>query len=245
MRNIKMIIRYDGSKFKGWQRLDEKKRTVQATLEKILSDILKEEIQVVGCGRTDAGVHALEYVLNFHLKSTIQVKELITQIEKRRPVDIQLLSVKECGERFHARYNIKQKTYLYKIDNGKQCDLFSRHYQMHVPKTLDLEKMRKVAKFLEGEHDFQSFTTLKAKNKSTVRTVDQIEIEKEGNDLLIHVSGQGFLWNMVRILVGTLLEVGKGNLSLKGVEEIMEKKVRAEAPGKVEAKALYLEKVEY
>lgn len=245
MRNIKLIIGYNGRKFKGWQRLGDGKRTIQGTLEKILSDILGEDIQVIGCGRTDAGVHALSYVLNFHTESKMKVGEIEEQFTKKAPLDIIIFSAKECSERFHARYNIKQKTYLYKIDNGKQCDLFTRENKLHIPEDLDLEKMKAAAEILIGEHDFQSFTTLKAKNKSTVRTIHKIDIIKNKSDVEIRISAEGFLWNMVRIIVGTLIEVGKGELESYEVQEILDRKVRAEAPGKVDAKALYLENVEY
>ena len=178
MRNIKFKIGYDGSKFKGWQRLGDQSRTVQGVIEKTLSDILGEEIQVTGCGRTDAGVHAIEYVLNFHAKSVMEVEEIASRFSRNIPSDVQIYEAKECGERFHSRYNCRKKTYLYKIDNQIQMDLFSRRYKKHVPDVLDIEKMKEVAAYLEGEHDFQSFTTLKAKNKSTVRTIYKIEIRK-------------------------------------------------------------------
>jgi tRNA pseudouridine38-40 synthase len=245
MRNIKCIIRYDGTKFKGWQRLGQDNRTVQGTIEKILSTVLKEEIQVVGCGRTDAGVHAIFYVLNFHTESEIPTDEITYQFIKQCPLDIQLLEAKDCSERFHARYNVKNKTYLYKIDNQKYCDLFTRRYKLHIPESLDISNMREAARLLEGEHDFQSFTTLKANKKSTIRTIRSIEIEQNQTDINIRITGDGFLWNMVRILVGTLLEVGKNHLTLTEVESILEKKNRAEAPGTVLPGALYLENVNY
>lgn len=245
MRNIKFIISYDGTKFKGWQRLGEDKRTVQGTIEKVLSTILKEEIQVIGCGRTDAGVHAISYVLNFHTISDMLLEKMIEHFTKQIPQDIQLVEAKDCAERFHSRYNIKQKTYLYKIDNQKQFNLFTRYYKLHVPEVLDINKMKEAATLLEGEHDFQSFTTLKANKKSTVRTIKKIEVEQNNEDLYIRITGAGFLWNMVRIIVGTLLEVGKNQLTIEEVEAILKKEDRAEAPGKVESGALYLESVEY
>ena len=245
MRKIKLKIGYDGTKFKGWQKLGDQSRTVQGVIEHILTDILGEEIRVTGCGRTDAGVHAIEYILNFHLESEMSVEEIAIKFSKRAPSDIQIYEAKECGERFHSRYNVKQKTYLYRIDNQEQRDLFSRHYKKYIPNILDIEKMKEAAAWLEGEHDFQSFTTLKAKNKSTVRTIYKIDINKENSNLDIRISAEGFLWNMVRIIVGTLLEVGSGQLNANQVKDILDKKERANAPGKADANALYLESVEY
>jgi tRNA pseudouridine38-40 synthase len=245
MRNIKFVISYDGIKFKGWQKLGEDKRTLQGTLEKILSTVLKEEIQVIGCGRTDAGVHAISYVLNFHTESTMPIEEVVDQFTKQCPQDIQLIESKDCGERFHARYNVKQKTYLYKIDNKELCNLFTRHYKMHVPESLDLKKMKEVANLFEGEHDFQSFTTLKTKTKSTVRTIKKIDMEENEGNLNIRITGEGFLWNMVRIIVATLLAVGKNQLTIEEVKVILQNHDKVETPGKVDARALYLESVEY
>lgn len=245
MRNIKMIIQYDGTRYKGWQKQNENINTVQGRLEDILNKIVKEEVTLVGCGRTDAGVHALNYTANFHTNSNMSIEEMFKQINKHLPEDIALLSLKDASERFHARYNILSKTYMYRINNYFVKNIFDRRYVHNIDENLDLEKMRQCSKVLVGTHDFQSFTTLKSKTKSTVRTINYINIEENGNIIEIDVNGNGFLWNMVRIILGTLIEAGKGKLSATDIENILNVKKRAEAGSMVPAKALFLKDVEY
>lgn len=245
MRNIKMIIQYDGTRYKGWQKQTESINTVQGKLENILSNMVGEDIQLVGCGRTDTGVHALNYTANFHTNSNMNVEDMESYLIKNLPDDIALLSIKNASERFHARYNIISKTYLYKINNSTTKNVFERKYIHNISEALDLEKMKQCASILVGTHDFQSFTTLKSKTKSTVRTINYINIEENNNILEISVNGNGFLWNMVRIILGTLIEAGKGNLNANDVENILNAKKRAEAGPMVPAKALFLKDVEY
>ncbi len=245
MRNIKMIIQYDGTRYKGWQKQTENINTVQGKLENILSSMVGEDIQLVGCGRTDAGVHALNYTANFHTDSNKSIEEMKQFLIESLPDDISLLSVKNASERFHARYNIMSKTYLYRINNSEVKNVFDRKYIHNINEKLDLDKMRKCSSCLIGTHDFQSFTTLKSKTKSTVRTINYINIEEKDNIIEIEVNGNGFLWNMVRIILGTLIEAGKGKLSKNDVESILNAKKRAEAGPMVPAKALFLKDVEY
>ncbi len=245
VRNIKITVGFDGSKYKGWQRLREEPKTIQGTIEQVLSTILKEEIQVVGCGRTDAGVHAIQYVLNFFTKSSMDLTDLKFHFEKQISKDIQLYDMQLCDDRFHSRYQCLSKTYVYKIDNREHVNLFTRAYYEYIQEPLDLNNMKTVSSVLVGEHDFQSFTTLKTKNKSTVRTIKDICIEEQNGEILIHITADGFLWNMVRIIVGTLIEAGKGRIDDEDVKYILDQRKRQEAPGKVSAKALYLEHVEY
>lgn len=239
-----MLLQYDGTRYKGWQKQTEGVNTVQGKLENIINKMVAEEVQLVGCGRTDAGVHALNYTANFHTNSNMDIEDMFKYINDSLPEDIALLSLKNASERFHARYNILSKTYSYRINDSNIKNVFDK-YVHNVKEELDLEKMKKCAEILTGIHDFQSFTTLKSKTKSTVRTINYIHIEKTGNIIESDVNGNGFLWNMVRIILGTLIEAGKGNLNAVDVEQILNAKKRAEAGPMVPAKALFLKDVEY
>lgn len=240
-----MIIQYDGTRYKGWQKQNENVNTVQGRLENILSSMTGEEVTLIGCGRTDSGVHALNYTANFHTNSKINVEYMTKYINDNLPEDIALLSLKNASERFHARYNILSKTYLFRINNSQVKNVFDRKYVHRVNEKLDLDKMRQCAQPLVGTHDFQSFTTLKSKTKSTVRTINYINIEEKGNIIEVEVNGNGFLWNMVRIIIGTLIEAGTGKLDVTDIESIMAAKKRAEAGPIVPPKALFLKEVEY
>lgn len=245
MRNIKMIIEFDGTRYKGWQKQGKDFYTIQGKLENILSQMTGEEIQLIGCGRTDSGVHALNYTANFHTSSKLKVKEMFNYLYKNLPDDIAIKSIKDASERFHARYNILSKTYLYKINNGETKNVFERKYTLNIEEKLNLHRMKECAEVLLGTHDFQSFTTLKSKTKSTVRTINYINISEKENLLFIEINGNGFLWNMVRIIVGTLIEAGKENLNKNDIEVILNAKKRSEAGPMAPAKALFLKDVEY
>jgi len=245
MRNIKMIIQYDSTRYKGWQKQNENVNTVQGRLENILSNMTGEEVTLVGCGRTDAGVHALNYTANFHTNSKMNVDDMSKYINDNLPEDIALLSLKNASERFHARYNILSKTYLFRISNSQTKNVFDRKYVHRVNERLNLNKMRQCSQSLVGTHDFQSFTTLKSKTKSTVRTINYINIEEKDNIIEVEVNGNGFLWNMVRIIIGTLIEAGTGKLDITDIENILAAKKRAEAGPMVPPKALFLKDVEY
>lgn len=240
-----MIIQYDGTRYKGWQKQNENVNTVQGRLENILSSMTGEEVTLIGCGRTDSGVHALNYTANFHTNSKINVEYMTKYINDNLPEDIALLSLKNASERFHARYNILSKTYLFRINNSQVKNVFDRKYVHRVNENLDLDKMRQCSQPLVGTHDFQSFTTLKSKTKSTVRTVNYINIEEKSNIIEVEINGNGFLWNMVRIIIGTLIEAGTGKLDVTDIESIMAAKKRAEAGPMVPPKALFLKEVEY
>lgn len=240
-----MIIQYDGTRYKGWQKQTKNVNTVQGKLEDILGRMTGEDVQLVGCGRTDAGVHALNYTANFHTNSNMSIDEMQNYLNDSLPDDIALLSIKNASERFHARYNILSKTYMYRINNGPSKNVFQRKYMHNIDEKLDIEKMRLCSRVLIGTHDFQSFTTLKSKTKSTVRTINYINIEEKDGTIEIEVNSNGFLWNMVRIILGTLIEAGKGKLSADDVESIINAKKRAEAGPMAPPKALFLKDVEY
>lgn len=248
MRNLKMTIQYDGTRYKGWQKQNQKDSnvsTIQGKIENVLSKMTGENIQVIGCGRTDTGVHAENYIANFHTNSDLSIEAMLDYLSEFLPEDIVVKSMKDTGERFHARYNVKSKTYVYKINNNKFRDVFNRKYVYHIEEKLDLNEMRKSAEFLIGTHDFQSFTSLKPNTKPTLRTINYIDITENSGIIEIEVNGNGFLLNMVRIIVGTLLEVGKGNLKPIDVERILEEKKRSEAGPIAQAKGLCLKSVEY
>jgi len=245
MRNIKMIIEYDGSRYKGWQKQTAEIKTLQGRLEITLCSMTKEEVQLIGCGRTDAGVHALNYTANFHTDCSMNVDDMMEYLNDNLPDDIAIKSIKDASERFHARYNILSKTYLYRINNSSYKNVFERHYVYNIVEKLNLEVMRDCAQVLSGTHDFQSFTTLKSKTKSTVRTINYINIIEKNNLIEIEINGNGFLWNMVRIILGTLIEAGKGKTKPEDIENILNAKIRSEAGPMAPAKALFLKDVEY
>lgn len=240
-----MLIQYDGSRYKGWQKQKDADQTIQGKIENILSKMTGEEIQLIGCGRTDSGVHADNYVANFHTKSDMTISAIEEYLNEYLPEDIVVKSIKDASERFHARYNVKSKTYVYKINNNKFGDVFNRKYVYHFKEKLNLDEMRKAAEFLIGTHDFKSFTNLKSKNKSTVRTINYINIKEEQGNIEIEVNGNGFLMNMVRIITGTLLEVGIDKLKAGDVEKILQEKKRADAGPIAPAKGLCLKEVNY
>jgi len=244
MRNLRMTIAYDGFKYKGWQKQKDSDLTIQGKIEAVLSKMTGEEIQIVGCGRTDAGVHAENYIANFHTNCTFKTKKILAYLYTFLPEDIVVKSMEEVSERFHARYNVKAKTYVYTINNNQYRDVFSRKYTYHLADELDLIAMRNASEFLIGSHDFQSFTNARS-DKSTIRTIYHIQLIENEGMIKIEINGNGFLWNMVRIIVGTLMEVGKGNLKPSDVESILNEKKRWEAGPLAQAKGLCLRDVQY
>lgn len=245
MKNIKLTLQYDGTRYKGWQKQKEEDNTIQGKLEALLSKMTEETIKVNGCGRTDAGVHALEYIANFTTDTDLTPEYILDYCYSYLPGDIQVTAVEEVPMKFHARYNAKGKTYVYRIYNNKYRDVFNLKHCIHVEAPLNINKMKEATQYLIGTHDFQSFTTLKSKTKSTVRTVDSIEFKKEGDYIDISYTGDGFLMNMVRIITGTLIEVGLGIITPEEVEAIRDKKERKYAKAVAEAKGLFLKEVYY
>lgn len=245
MRNIKMMIKYEGSKYRGWQRLGDTDLTIQGKIENVLSKMTEEKIEIIGSGRTDAGVHALGQIANFKTNSQMPIDRIREYLYKYLPEDIVIESLEEVDERFHARYNAVSKTYIYKIWNYKYHDPFLRKQFMHIPGKLNIAAMQEAANYLIGEHDFSSFTTLKSKKKSKVREIHSIEIIKKDKNVYIIVNGNGFMHNMVRIIVGTLLEVGQNKMKANDVKYILTKKDRQLAGPTVTAQGLYLSEVKY
>ena len=220
MRNLRLDICYDGTRYRGWQRLAGVENTVQGKLEQTLSRILGEHIEISGSGRTDAGAHAVGQVANFHCESQMPAQEILSQLRRYLPEDIGIYSCREASERFHARLNAKTKTYRYRIWNAETPCVFQRRFVAVLPEKLDLRAMERAAEYLLGEHDFSAFCAAKSKKKSTVRRIDAISITREGDELCFDVTGNGFLYNMVRILVGTLVEVGLRKRSADSIPEL-------------------------
>ncbi len=245
MNNYKLIIQYDGGRYKGWQRLGSGENTIQGKIESVLSELVGREIEIIGCSRTDAGVHALEQVANFKVDKKLGESEIKNYLNRYLPQDISITEVTSVPERFHARYNSKAKTYLYKIWNEEHTNPFMRKYSMHVEKKLDIEKMKKASRFLIGEHDFTAFSNAKSKKKSMVREIYSIDIAEDGGFVQIRVSGNGFLHNMVRKIVGVLIEVGLSRVDAEAISGILEAKERNQVNCLADASGLYLEKVDF
>lgn len=220
MRNLRLDICYDGTRYKGWQRLPGTDNTIQAKLEQTLSRILGEDVQVCGSGRTDAGTHALRQVANFRCVSDISCEDILSQLRRYLPEDIGIYSCRNVSERFHARLNAKSKTYRYRLWNSDMPCVFDRKYVYVDPRPLDLDAMQTAAKYFIGTHDFSAFCANKKMKKSTVRSIHIFDIVKEDGQILFTVSGNGFLHNMVRIMVGTLLEVGRGERRAESIPEL-------------------------
>lgn len=210
MRNLRLDLCYEGTRYRGWQRLPGTDNTIQAKLETALSRILGEEIEISGSGRTDAGTHAMHQVANFHCASQMPASEILEQLRRYLPEDIGIYSCRDVSERFHARLNAKTKTYRYRLWNSERPCVFQRKFVHIDPREIDVEKMRMASQLFLGQHDFSAFCANKRMKKSTVRYIQSFEITRDGDELIFEVTGNGFLHHMVRIMVGTLLEVGRG-----------------------------------
>ena len=210
MRNLRLDLCYDGSRYRGWQRLSGIDNTIQGKLEQTLSRILDEPIEISGSGRTDAGTHALGQVASFHCESKMPADEILDRLRRYLPEDIGIYSCQDVHPRFHARLNAKTKTYRYRIWNSDSPCVFQRKYVTVMTEKLDLSAMQEAAQYFLGEHDFSAFCTVKGKKKSSIRRIFSFDIQQVGEELHFTVTGDGFLYNMVRIMVGTLVEVGLG-----------------------------------
>ena len=245
MRNLKLILAYDSSRYQGWQRLPGVENTIQGKLERTISRILEEPVEVSGSGRTDAGAHAIGQCASFHCQSTLPCSEILSQLRMHLPEDIGVLSCEEAPPRFHARLNATAKTYEYRVWNSPEPCVFQRKYWYRLPVPLNLEAMEAAAAHLVGQHDFRSFCSNKKMKKSTVRTIYSLDIATMGPELRFALRGDGFLYNMVRILVGTLLEVGMGRRSPAEIPGILEARNRETAGYTVPTHGLFLMEVEY
>ncbi|SFJ89541.1 tRNA pseudouridine38-40 synthase [Paenibacillus sp. UNC496MF] len=244
MRNIRMTISYDGTTYYGFQ-TQPKGNTVQDVLEEAIRVLTGEEASITASGRTDAGVHARAQVINFETASPIPVERWALALNSRLPDDIVVLQAEEVPLNFHASYHAKRKTYRYGIDTTKFGDVFERRYRLHVPLPLRLEEMRRAIAHLKGKHDFTSFASTRSAKSSHVRTILDARIEASEGKLDIFLTGDGFLYNMVRIVVGTLMWVGEGKLTAEDVKRILEAKERSAAGPTAMAHGLMLWEVHY
>lgn len=243
--NYRMEISYDGSRYKGWQRLGSSKETVQEKIETVLSLYAEKKVTIDGSGRTDAGVHAKAQVASFSLKRSADPLEIKDYLNRYLPDDIAVDMVVIADEKFHARYNAKSKVYYYQIYNSDVINPFKRKYSLFTNQDLRIDRMEKAAQAFVGEHDFTAFTTAKSKKKSFVRTIDRIDFEINGPEIRIEIEGNGFLHNMVRIIVGTLLEVGLGKMKTADIIKTLKNGDRAGTGPTAPAQGLFLKEVKY
>ena len=244
IRNIKLTIEYDGKDFNGWQK-QSNRLNIQGEIEKAISNVLNEKVDLIATGRTDAGVHSLGQVANFKTSSNMIINKMPIAINSQLKKSIRIISAEEVDERFHSRFDCKKKTYRYIINNSEQGSAVYRNLEYHVPQKLNIDKMRDAIKYFEGEHDFKAFKSSGGSGKTTIRTIYKAEIKQEKNRIIIELTGNGFLYNMVRIIVGTLLDVGTGKISSNQIPKIIESKDRQNAGKTVPPHGLYLVSAEF
>lgn len=245
MRNFKLILQYEGTRYQGWQRQESTGNTIQGRLEELLSRMTGVRTEIQGSGRTDAGVHAYGQCANFHAQTDLSCGEILAYINRYLPEDIGVISVEEVPERFHSRLNAVGKTYVYRVLNTEIPHVFDRRYVYVFAQPLDVDAMRAAAAYLVGTHDFRAFTSAKKGKKSTVRTIEEIRIGREGDEIRFTYSGDGFLYHMVRILTGTLLEAGTGERKPEDMQTILESGNRENAGALAPAQGLTLWEVRY
>jgi len=245
MKNYKIIVQYDGTRYKGWQVQNSTDMTIQGKLQSVLEEMTGQPVELIGSGRTDAGVHAIGQVANFHADTKKTPQEILEYLNHYLPMDIAVLSIEEVPERFHSRFHAISKTYLYRIHTGMIPDVFMRKYKYTYKEPLDVNRMKEAAGYMIGTHDFMAFCGNKKMKKSTVRTVMSIDFLEKENELVIFYTGDGFLQNMIRIMTGTLIEVGSGRKEPKEIEEIIRNKDRSAAGYTVPPEGLALLEVQY
>jgi len=244
MRNIKLTIEYDGKTFNGWQK-QPNKLNIQGEIEAVIEEITGEKVELNASGRTDAGVHSFGQVANFKTNSTIPIEKIPIAINSKLKKSIVIKTDEEVNEMFHSRYNCKQKTYRYVINNSEILSAIYRNLEYHVSQKLDVNLMKKAIKYFEGEHDFAGFKASGTSSKSSIRTIYNAEIKEENSRVCIYLTGNGFLYNMVRIISGTLVEVGLGKIKPEEIPNIIESKDRQKAGKTLPPQGLYLMKVDY
>ena len=245
MRNIKLTIEYDGKEFNGWQK-QPSKLNIQGTIEQAIKTITGEDVDLQASGRTDAGVHALGQVANFKTNSNIPIEKMSIAINCNLKKSIRIVKAEEVEERFHSRLSCKRKTYRYIINNSEIPSAIYRNLETHIPYKLDIEKMKQAVKYFEGEHDFKAFKASGTSSKSSIRTIYKAEVLKMPNNrIYIELTGNGFLYNIVRIIAGTLVDVGTGKIKPEDIEKIIESKDRTNAGKTLPPQGLYLVCVNY
>lgn len=242
MKNIKLTVAYDGSNFNGFQ-IQPDVRTVQGELEKALKRLNKEEISIISAGRTDAGVHATMHVSNFLTNSVLPAEAYKFKLKKYLPFDISIIESKEVKKDFHSRFDAKSKKYRYVICNAKVFYPHQRNYKLHIKHDLDINNMKLAANLLKGEHDFSAFMKL-GQDKNPVRNITNIEIYRLDEDIILEFEAQSFLHNQIRIMVGLLIDIGRGFREVNYVNEIFEKKIERAAKT-YGPQGLYLVEIKY
>lgn len=244
MRNIKLTLEYDGSRYNGWQRLgkDDKSGTIETKLLEVIKKMSGEEAELNSAARTETGVHAHGQVVNFKTTSPMKLYEIKNYFNRYLPMDIAVIDIEEMPEKFHASLNVKSITYLYRISIGDVPSVFERKYMYYSFKKPDIDKMIIASQALLGKHDFKYFSTVK-KSKSTTKEITAIDIYGDENEIQITITSNQFLHNMARMIVGTLLDVGLSNRPISDIEQILSGKENASAPAK--AQGLFLEEVSY
>ncbi len=245
MANYRLDLQYEGTRYDGWQKQGNTKNTIQGRLETLLGEYCKEEIALIGSGRTDAGAHAAGQVANFHTTKKLDEEDLRDYLNDHLPGDIGVTKVQAVEEAFHARHHASQKVYVYRVWNSRVKNVLEGRYLFQSPEELDLEQMKQAAAHLVGTHDFRSFCANGRMKKSTVRTVFSIDIQRIGEEVRLTFCGNGFLYNMVRMMAGTLLQVGEGKLLPEEMPSILEQKNRQAAGVTLPAKGLLLQSVSY
>lgn len=241
----KLSLCYDGGRYKGWQKQKSTDNTVQGKIEAVLTKLLDQPVEISGCGRTDAGVHARFQVCSFAADTDMKCGDILDGLRTYLPEDIGAISLEAVNDRFHARLSCKEKTYVYRIWNADTPNVFERKYTYRHPQPLNIEEMRKAAEQLVGTHDFISFSSVKKSKKTTVRSIYKIEIEKADDVVSIAITGNGFLYNMVRIIAGTLIETGEGKRDAGSIREILDGKRRESAGFTAPSCGLFLWDIKY
>ena len=244
MRNIKLTIEYDGKDFNGWQK-QPNKLNIQGEIERAIENVTGEKVELIASGRTDAGVHALGQVANFKTNSKMAIEKIPIAINSQVKKSIRIKNAEEVDENFHSRFNCKRKTYRYVIDNSKYGTAIYRNISYHMPIKLNVEEMKKAIKYFEGKHDFKAFKSSGTSSKSSVRTIYSAQILVEGDNIGIDLTGNGFLYNMVRIIAGTLVDVGLGKIKAEDIPKIIEGKDRSKAGKTLPPQGLMLIRVDY
>nr|WP_330400345.1 tRNA pseudouridine(38-40) synthase TruA [Tepidibacter mesophilus] len=238
-----ITIEYKGTNYCGWQ-IQNDRISIQQCIENAIYKITKEKVSITSSGRTDAGVHALGQVANFYTNSSINIKKIPEAINSKLPDDISIIDAKEVDNNFHARYSAKRKLYRYAILNSKYKRPIHNDFAYLVKYDLDINKMIQESKYLIGEHDFKGFMSSGSSVKTTIRTIYDIRLKKEEDLILLEIEGNGFLYNMVRIIAGTLVDIGRGKIN-RSLKEIIESKDRNKAGHTAASKGLFLKKVYY
>ena len=244
MRNIKIIIEYDGKSFNGWQKQPDK-LNIQGEIERAIFEITGETVDVIASGRTDAGVHSLGQTANFKMENDMPLEKIPLAINSKLKKSIRVQSAEEVDERFHSRYNCTGKKYRYVINNALIESALYRDFELHISNKLDIEKMRQAIKYFVGKHDFSAFKSSGTSSKNSVREIYKAEIIQDGERVKIELTGSGFLYNMVRIISGTLVDVGLGKIEPDAIPGIIESQNRDNAGKTLPPQGLYLVEVYY